>query len=971
MICCTVAAVSAAAAAQPSQGPNKGLAAAGQPSQGPNKGLAAAGQPSQGPDKGLAAAAVAARSLPPTQPLSVSLRAAIEDLCATFADAYPQGRQYLARLDRLEQEAPPSDALRPQLEALQREALTANPLVSARPLVFVVRQQYAPDHHNTGTDFQPGEISHRSFRCGAAIKTIDCRPGGRVTTLLEVPQGVARDLEVHFDGGKLLFSMRRDTTDSYHIYEMNADGSGLRQLTFAQPVTDLDPCYLPDDRIVFTSTRDAKYCGCNRHIQANLFVMEADGANIRQIGRNNLFESRPSLMPDGRILYDRWEYVDRHFGPSFGLWTMNPDGTNHALYYGNNAWSPGAIFDARTIPGTDQVVAVFGACHDRPWGAMVILDRRRGLDYLEPVVRSWPADIRAYMRNQHDIPRKPEIEHPLVGQIDTFLGLPVKYEDPWPLSDKYCLCSRMTGSGEQMGIYLVDVFGNEVLLHAEGPGCFDPLPLAPRPRPPVLPTKVELTAEVGRFYVADVYRGTGMGCIPRGTIKTIRVVEAPPKYSWSAEHWHVDTHQAPAMNFNCTNNKRILGDAPVEPDGSAYFEVPADRFVFFQALDAEGMMVQSMRSGTTVRPGETAGCVGCHEPRLTGAAGSAALPGPAIRDQSSDSFPQSGADSCPVRQHRVGRGPAARDQSSDSFPQSGADSCPVRQHRVGRGPAALRREASRLAPWHGPAREFNYLTEVQPVWNRHCVRCHDYGQEARAKLNLAGDLGLVFNTSYLDLRTKSPIRWHPDRPGEPRVLVKAVDDGPPEVLPPYAWGSHRSGLVALLRRDHYGVRLTRAELDRIVTWIDLNAPYYGSYYTAYPDAPFGRSPLNRQELARLAQLTGVPVHAPNVGTELHGSQVSFTRPELSPCLGKLGKTHSAYREALAIIRQGAARLAAVPREDLLGAAARPVCPVEVARAQRVAAQAQCEARSRAAQRTNQRTYDRDASPDTPLPRHDP
>ena len=558
----------------------------------------------------------------------VSLRSAIEDLTRRFPGRYAGADEFLRRLADLQAgwdgDAP---AARAAFRQLQREALLANPLVRQSPILFVVRQQYAPDHHNTGTDFQPGEISQGNLRPGAAIKTIDLGQGGRVATLLDVPQGVARDLEVHFDAGKLLFAMRRDAADSFHIYEMNADGSHVRQLTFAQPVTDVDPCYLPDERIVFASTRDAKYCGCNRHIQANLFVMEADGANIRQVGRNNLYESRPSVMPDGRVLYDRWEYVDRHFGPSFGLWTMNPDGTNHALYYGNNAWSPGAIFDARMIPGTEQVVAVFGACHDRPWGALVILDRQRGLDYLEPVVRSWPADIRGYMRNQHEIPRKPQIEHPLVGQIDTFVSLPVKYEDPWPLSDKYFLCSRMTGDGEQMGIYLVDVFGNEVLLHAEGPGCFDPMPLAARPRPPVLPTQVNLAEDVGRFYISDVYRGTGMECVPRGTIKTIRVVEAPPKRSWSAEHWHVDTHQAPAMNFNCTNNKRILGDAPVEPDGSAYFEVPADRFVFFQALDADGMMVQSMRSGTTVRPGETAGCVGCHEPRRSGAAGRTDPPG--------------------------------------------------------------------------------------------------------------------------------------------------------------------------------------------------------------------------------------------------------------------------------------------------------------------------------------------------------
>ncbi|MCP4639691.1 MAG: hypothetical protein GY851_04630, partial [bacterium] len=400
-----------------------------------------------------------------------------------------------------------------------------------------------------------------------------------------------------------LFALRPDGTKPWHIYEMNADGTGLVQLTFGSQATDIDPAYLPDGRIVFASTRDPKYCGCNRHIQANLFVMEADGANVHQIGRNNLFESRPSVMGDGRILYDRWEYVDRHFGPSFGLWTVRPDGTQHALLYGNNAWSPGAIFDARVIRGCQQFVAVFGACHDRPWGALVLLDRRKGLDGMEPVVKSWPADIQALMANP-DTPRKAGPGHPLASWIDTFTKLPIKYEDPWPLSDKYFLCSRMTGEGEQMGLFLLDVFGNEMLVHSEAPGCFDPMPLAARTRPPVIPDQVDLKKSTATFYVADVYRGAGMEDVPRGTIKTIRVVEAPPKRHFTRvnHHWGIDTHQAPAMNYNCTNSKRILGDAPVEEDGSAYFEAPADRFLFFQLLDEKGMMVQSMRSGTTARP---------------------------------------------------------------------------------------------------------------------------------------------------------------------------------------------------------------------------------------------------------------------------------------------------------------------------------------------------------------------------------
>jgi tricorn protease-like protein len=144
---------------------------------------------------------------------------------------------------------------------------------------------------------------------------------------VESKTGVVRDPELSFDGQKVIFSMRKSKDDSYSLYEINIDGTGLKQLTFAPGVSDIDPLYLPDGGIVFSSTRQPKYCMCNRHIMANLYRMNADGSNITQIGVSTLFEGHASLMNDGRILYDRWEYVDRNFGDAQGLWTVNPDGT--------------------------------------------------------------------------------------------------------------------------------------------------------------------------------------------------------------------------------------------------------------------------------------------------------------------------------------------------------------------------------------------------------------------------------------------------------------------------------------------------------------------------------------------------------------------------------------------------------------------------------------------------------------------
>jgi hypothetical protein len=803
---------------------------------------------------------------------ALRLSRAIEDLMANFPDRYPGGGEYLARLDQISTAlklATGENArqLAAELDALRYEALVANPLVSAQPILFVVRQQYRKDHHNTATMFQTGEINTGSFHGGGAIRTIDLA-GGQVTTLLEVPNGVARDPDVRFDGEGVLFSLRHNREDDYHLFEMNADGSGLKQLTFGPGLSDIDPIYLPDRRILFTSTREPKYCMCNRHIMGNLFTMEADGSNIQQVGHSTLHEGHAALLPDGRVVYDRWEYVDRNFGDAQGVWVTNPDGTNHAVYWGNNTNSPGAVLDVRAIPASEWFIANFSSCHDRPWGALAIVDRRVGMDGRQPVLRTWPADAIN-----------------LVGQgnYDTFTRVNPKYEDPYPLSDKYFLCARMTGKAEQMGIYLIDVFGNETLLHAEEPGCFDPMPLAPRTRPPAIPSRIDLTKSEGYFYVENVYLGTGMDRVQPGSVKYLRVVESPEKRFWTRPAWDGGTgQQAPGMAWNDFNNKRILGTVPVEPDGSAYFAVPADTFVYLQLLDAKEMMVQSMRSGTIVRPGELGGCVGCHEDR----------------------------------------------RSTARLEYSGA---------------AWQRGPQKLQPWFGPPRLFSYTAEVQPVFDKHCTDCHDYGKDEGRKLNLAGDLGLVFNTSYVELRKKG--------------YVKVVGAGPFQTQPPKSWGSHASPLAKVLLEGHGDpdvdrqVRLDQEGFLRIVSWIDINAPYYPSYAGgAFRDNIYGRSPLSSAELARLGQLCGV-----NLLDRGQMAQVNFTRPERSPCLAGLQDRNDAgYQEALAIIRSGVERLVEHPRPDMPGF--QLVSPVEIEQEQKYQEQVVQEVRMRTAIAQGEKEY---------------
>ena len=784
-------------------------------------------------------------------------RAAIEEIGARFPD-YP-AKQLLAELAKIDDTA--------AVAAFQRKALvTLNPIVNASPILFVTRKQYRGDHHNTATMFQTGEINTGSYDTEGALKLLDVKAGA-VTTLLDPGKGVTvRDPDIDFDASRVVFSMRKGKADDYHIYTLALGGGEPVQLTRAKGVSDIDPVWLPDGDILFSSTREPKYCMCNRHIMCNLYRMKPDGANIHQIGKSTLFEGHASVMPDGRILYDRWEYVDRNFGDAQGLWVCNPDGTGHALYWGNNTTSPGAILDARTLSQAHLCVATLAACHDRPWGALGIIDRSKGIDGPGPVLRTWPADFRDRIKTG--------------GQdFDSTTGLRVKYEDPFPLDDEHFLCARQNGNGEETAIYYLDLHGNEVLVHAEAPGCYDPMPLRPRATPPVQPTRRTFDGvnAPGTFYIQNVYIGTHMKGVEPGDIKFIRVIESPEKRVWSQGGWGGQGEQAAAMNWLNFENKRILGTVPVEDDGSAYFEAPANTFVFFQALDKNGMLVQSMRSGAYVQPGETYGCVGCHE-------------------------------------NRTGDIPPASK------------------------PKALSRPPHKLTGWHGAPRLFSFQAEVQPVFDKHCVTCHDYGKRGGAKLNLSGDRDVYFSTSYVDI-------WALGH-------IKCVGAGPAEIQEAYSWGSHPSKLTAKALSGHGRVALSDEERDRIITWVDINAPYYPRYECAYPANPGGRSPLTGAELNQLKELTGIRIEGSHGARQR--AQVSFDRPEKSRILDKLDPESDPYQKALAIIREGAKRLEEKPRAD---SPSFTPCDTDLARERRYEERLAREHKIYDAIRNNQRVYD--------------
>ncbi|MCL2742261.1 MAG: hypothetical protein FWE67_00245 [Planctomycetaceae bacterium] len=747
------------------------------------------------------------------------------------------------------------------------------------PILYVAREQYRSDHHNTATMFQKGEINAGSFRGGSQLKIWNPKDN-TVEILLNFPEGIVRDPCISFDAKKVLLSIRQNKDDDYHICEYEFCTKKLTQLTFLPGVSDIDPLYVPSANsdgscdIVFSSTREPKYCMCNRHIMCNLYKMNGDGSNVQQIGKSTLFEGHSSLTPDGRILYDRWEYIDRNFGDAQGLWVTSTDGFNHSIWWGNNTSTPGAIIDARMLPGSSSVfIATFSSCHDRPWGAIAVIDRQKGIDGKQAVLQTFPPDAINLVEDTD----KQAYSLREVFKYDTFVKVNPKFEDPFPLSADWYLASGTFGKGEKTGIYLLGKDGTMELVFddKDAGGCFDPMPVKATTPPPVNTQKADLSQSTGVFYVSNVYEGFGMSDVKKGSVKYLRVIESPEKQTWSPKGWsNGHGEQAPGMNWFEFINKRVIGTVPVEEDGSVNFVVPADTFVYFQILDEDERMIQSMRSGVIIRPGETNGCAGCHEDRLT------VVPAPQ------------------------------------------------------KTPLALTKPPRTLTPWYGEPRLFSYVKEVQPVFDKYCTRCHDYKEKDEERennspsLNLAGDLNNIFNTSYVELYR--------------RQLIKPIGAGPHIKLKPFAWGSTQSKLSDVLLAGHAAIKelsngdkidakrrelgmyidgkTNREAVSRVITWIDLNAPYYPVYQTSFPDNRFGRSPLTDQQLNRLSELCGFKevVKSGGNSTQLPLDwQISFTRPELSPCLASLrgNASDERYKEALAIIEAGKTALQQTPRGD--------------------------------------------------------
>ena len=552
---------------------------------------------------------------------------------------------------------------RPTTPSMAGQPLPALPS-DVQDVVFAVRSAGPDGHYYANFGYYCFDPNQKAYsRGGGSLCRLNLATGD-VKVLLDDAEGGVRDPQLHYDASRILFSYRKGGTEHYHLYEIGVDGSELRQLTDG-PYDDIEPTYLPDGDILFCSSRCNRWVLCWKVPVAILYRCDSNGGNIRMQSSNAVTENTPSVLPDGRLLYTRWEYVGRSQLCYHHLWTTSLDGTGQMTFFGNmhptgmhaniasrsgNAVTynnvPGAVamLDAKPIPGTGGIVSIFSPGHGRREheGFVTIVDPRSGPDHQPSARRIHP-----------------------VGN----------WRDPYPVSRGEFLVAR---GGE---LHIMDDAGRTRLLHTltdarPGSMLHEPIPLRSRQRSRVPASRKTPADATGRLVLNDVRNGRNMAGVQPGEIKKLLVLEQLPG----------PFHNSPGFDgislWGTFSLTRILGTVPVEPDGSAYMEVPAMRSLLFVALDENELSVQTMQSFVTVQPGEVTGCVGCHEPRTV----SPPNPGHPIR-------------------------------------------------------LALHRPPSQITPVPDAPEIVDFRRHVQPILDRHCLKCHGPDKQDGG-LNLADTHGV-------------------------------------------------------------------------------------------------------------------------------------------------------------------------------------------------------------------------------------
>ncbi|MHC4740956.1 MAG: HzsA-related protein [Planctomycetota bacterium] len=687
-------------------------------------------------------------------------------------------------------------------------------------VAFIRRYPLTPNHYYT-------EHINSEFRPGGGICILDLNDGSVKEFDMRRP-GVVNRFDVSYDAKKIVFDFKDDHMEGYRIYELTVATGAIRQLTFPPEdedelqalykvrtlwdtnweeyhhgefndyhhgTDDMHPCYLPDGGIAFVSTRCkiSTICdGPDIFTTTNMYRMDADGGNLRRLSKDMVSVFCPVVMPSGEILYHRWEYVDKGATISKCLWSMYPDGSHSREIYGNDILTPHTIIQGRPIPGTSDKYVALGAYHmDNAIGNVMKIDTSKNIR------------TDACKTNL-----TPECPWPVWGIDDAFAkpvypgpGWNAFFRDPYPVSEElFMVAYKPKGphwTDENVwGLYVLKDNGQKQLFHKEDEtSCWQPMPLKVRVVPPVPTSSYDRTLAAegkAQCIVVNIYHG--MENTAPDTIKYLRIMEQVPR-SWAARR-HSSPHAAEydtwGQQHAVVSNRTHLwvaaqwGIATVESDGSANFTVPANRAIYFQALDAEFRTIQSERTYVNYMPGEQRSCIGCHE------------------------TPDNAA---PVTDPPLALLRAAEDPCKNAQPGEST------------GKIVL-----------------SYPDIIQPIWDKHCISCH--GSNGAGDLNLKGTQTTHFSVSYEALlsRPKEPenddnllgllidelgtdTRYRQAHTlfGNRSVLLKMLGLNVWNLTP-----SQKNGAAALA--SSCSPNLTTSEKAKVARWVDNNCQYYGSYW---------------------------------------------------------------------------------------------------------------------------------------------
>jgi len=608
-----------------------------------------------------------------------------------------------------------------------------------------------------------GTVKEFNFEGGSSLCLLEIDEDFNIkeTTLLHDQDGVLRDPDVSYDGRRILFSWKKSARgDDYHLYEMDFETRVVRQLTFGLGFADYEGIYLPGGDVMFSSTRCVQNVDCWHVSVSNMYLMNEDGKYMRRVGFDQVHTNYPQVHPtSGLVTYTRWEYNDRGQIYPQPLFRMFPNGAQQTEFYGNNSYFPTTILHARGIPGTGKVLSVLSGHHTHQRGKLAIIDPSRGRQETSGVTLVAPVETLSG-----------------VIKIDQYGQSGDQWQYPYPLDeDNYLVTFRPDGT-ERFGIYFMNKEGERALLASDpAVSCNQPVPLVPRPIPPQPIYPTDWRQETGGFAIQDVYHGQGLEGVARGTVKKIRVVAL----DFMATDIGRKHGPSTISDLAAWDVKVVLGEAPVYEDGSAAFEVPARTPVYFQAIDTAGHVVQTMRSWSTLMPGEVFSCVGCHEKKNeTTAAGSTTM--------------------------------------------------------------ALRAGIKPLEPFYDvTGKGFSFPKMIRPILDAKCVRCHDDSQPPDLRATPVWDAAArkFWDRAYHVListdRPPDPANDTSQRLGviaeQSRYVNWIGRWSVPEMIPPYSHGSSRSPLISLLKKGHEKVKMTQEEMDKISCWIDLALPHSGDW----------------------------------------------------------------------------------------------------------------------------------------------